>query len=85
MLMPDDFRSFSKIKIDNHSFNKENLPSHFKASVMKIIVFSFYFYKDSFDLKGSLFFAFMLTYILDKNPAIYFIKEKQIFVPNITF
>jgi hypothetical protein len=32
MLMPDDFRSFSKIKIDNHSFNKENLPSHFKVS-----------------------------------------------------
>ncbi len=31
MLMPDDFRSFSKIKIDNHSFNKENLPSHFKV------------------------------------------------------
>ena len=32
MLMPDDFRAFSKIKIDNHAFNKENLPSHFKAS-----------------------------------------------------
>ena len=27
MLMPDDFRSFSKIKVDNHAFNKENLPS----------------------------------------------------------
>ena len=31
MLMPDDFRSYSKIKIDNYAFNKENLPSHFKA------------------------------------------------------
>ena len=31
MLMPDDFRAFSKIKIDNHAFNKENLPSHFKV------------------------------------------------------
>ncbi len=31
MLMPDDFRAFSKIKVDNHAFNKENLPSHFKV------------------------------------------------------
>ena len=32
MLMPDDFRAYSKIKIDNHAFNKENLPSHFKVT-----------------------------------------------------
>ena len=32
MLMPDDFRSYSKIKVDNHAFNKENLPSHFKVN-----------------------------------------------------
>jgi len=31
MLMPDDFRAYSKIKIDNQAFNKENLPSHFKV------------------------------------------------------
>ena len=31
MLMPDDFKAFSKIKVDNQSFNKENLPSHFKV------------------------------------------------------
>ncbi|XP_020903372.1 phosphatidylinositol 5-phosphate 4-kinase type-2 alpha isoform X2 [Exaiptasia diaphana] len=30
MLMPDDFKAFSKIRVDNHSYNKENLPSHFK-------------------------------------------------------
>ncbi|KAK2815593.1 hypothetical protein Q5P01_026060 [Channa striata] len=30
MLMPDDFKAYSKIKVDNHLFNKENLPSHFK-------------------------------------------------------
>eukprot|EP00057_Strongylocentrotus_purpuratus_P017558 XP_011672032.1 PREDICTED: phosphatidylinositol 5-phosphate 4-kinase type-2 alpha [Strongylocentrotus purpuratus] len=30
MLMPDDFKANGKIKIDNHLFNKENLPSHFK-------------------------------------------------------
>ena len=36
MLMPDDFRAFSKIKIDNHAFNKENLPSHFKVTTIDI-------------------------------------------------
>lgn len=30
MLMPDDFKAYSKIKVDNHNFNKENMPSHFK-------------------------------------------------------
>jgi len=39
MLMPDDFRSYSKVKIDNHSFNKENLPSHFKVKEYCPIVF----------------------------------------------
>ena len=42
MLMPDDFRAFSKIKIDNHSFNKENLPSHFKVwPLIKILYLLF--------------------------------------------
>jgi 1-phosphatidylinositol-5-phosphate 4-kinase len=31
MLMPDDFKSYTKIKVDNQAFNKENLPSHFKV------------------------------------------------------
>ncbi|XP_060678334.1 phosphatidylinositol 5-phosphate 4-kinase type-2 gamma-like isoform X2 [Hemiscyllium ocellatum] len=30
MLLPDDFKANSKIKVINHLFNKENLPSHFK-------------------------------------------------------
>uniref|UniRef100_UPI00398EDA4F phosphatidylinositol 5-phosphate 4-kinase type-2 gamma-like n=1 Tax=Pristiophorus japonicus TaxID=55135 RepID=UPI00398EDA4F len=30
MLLPDDFKANSKIKVNNHLFNKENLPSHFK-------------------------------------------------------
>ena len=37
MLMPDDFRAYSKIKIDNHAFNKENLPSHFKVSYQSFL------------------------------------------------
>ncbi|XP_078545095.1 phosphatidylinositol 5-phosphate 4-kinase type-2 gamma [Lissotriton helveticus] len=30
MLLPDDFKANSKIKVVNHLFNRENLPSHFK-------------------------------------------------------
>ncbi|KAI1717078.1 phosphatidylinositol-4-phosphate 5-Kinase domain-containing protein [Ditylenchus destructor] len=30
LLLPDDFKAYSKIKVDNHCFNKENMPSHFK-------------------------------------------------------
>lgn len=39
MLMPDDFKAFSKIKVDNHAFNKENMPSHFKVKEYCPIVF----------------------------------------------
>ncbi|KAM4699733.1 phosphatidylinositol 5-phosphate 4-kinase type-2 gamma [Discoglossus pictus] len=30
MLLPDDFKANSKIKVTNHLFNRENLPSNFK-------------------------------------------------------
>uniref|UniRef100_A0A0N4ZF45 1-phosphatidylinositol-5-phosphate 4-kinase n=1 Tax=Parastrongyloides trichosuri TaxID=131310 RepID=A0A0N4ZF45_PARTI len=30
LLLPDDFKASSKIKVDNHLFNKEHMPSHFK-------------------------------------------------------
>ena len=39
MLLPDDFRAFSKIKVDNHMFNKENMPSHFKVKEYCPLVF----------------------------------------------
>jgi len=39
MLMPDDFRAFTKIKVDNFAFNKENLPSHFKVKEYCPLVF----------------------------------------------
>lgn len=39
MLLPDDFRAYSKIKIDNHLFNKENMPSHFKVKEYCPMVF----------------------------------------------
>lgn len=39
MLMPDDFKAFTKIKIDNQSFNKDNMPSHFKVKEYCPLVF----------------------------------------------
>ena len=41
MLMPDDFRSFSKITIKNHGYNKENLPSNFKVKEYCPLVFRY--------------------------------------------
>ncbi|XP_064456579.1 phosphatidylinositol 5-phosphate 4-kinase type-2 alpha-like isoform X2 [Ornithodoros turicata] len=39
MLMPDDFKAFTKTKVDNHHFNKENMPSHFKVKEYCPLVF----------------------------------------------
>jgi 1-phosphatidylinositol-5-phosphate 4-kinase len=39
MLMPDDFKAFSKLRVDNHLYNKENMPSHFKFKEYCPVVF----------------------------------------------
>merc|ERR1712226_549668 len=39
MLLKDDFKAFSKIKIDNHLYNKENMPAHFKFKEYMPLVF----------------------------------------------
>ncbi|XP_064648644.1 phosphatidylinositol 5-phosphate 4-kinase type-2 alpha-like isoform X2 [Lineus longissimus] len=39
MLMPDDFKAYSKTRVDNHLFNKENMPSHFKVKEYCPVVF----------------------------------------------
>ncbi|ESO82453.1 hypothetical protein LOTGIDRAFT_169923 [Lottia gigantea] len=39
MLMPDDFKSYSKIRVDNHMFNKDIMPSHFKVKEYCPLVF----------------------------------------------
>jgi 1-phosphatidylinositol-5-phosphate 4-kinase len=38
-LMPDDFRAFSKTRVENHLYNKENLPGHFKFKEYCPLVF----------------------------------------------
>lgn len=39
MLLKDDFKAFSKIRIDNHFYNKENMPGHFKFKEYMPLVF----------------------------------------------
>uniref|UniRef100_UPI00358F8214 phosphatidylinositol 5-phosphate 4-kinase type-2 beta isoform X2 n=1 Tax=Myxine glutinosa TaxID=7769 RepID=UPI00358F8214 len=39
ILLPDDFKASSKVKVDNHLFNKGNLPSHFKFKEYCPLVF----------------------------------------------
>lgn len=57
MLLPDDFRAYSKLKVDNHLFNKENMPSHFKIKEYCPLVFRNLrerFGIDDFDFKESM-------------------------------
>lgn len=39
MLMPDDFRAFTKVKVDNHLYQKDVMPSHFKVKEYCPLVF----------------------------------------------
>ena len=39
MLMPDDFKAYSKVKVDNHMYNKDIMPSHFKVKEYCPLVF----------------------------------------------
>ena len=70
MLMPDDFRAFTKIKVDNFAFNKENLPSHYKVSIK---LFSLFFISFSRILQLHEFFY------LAKSFQISIAKSVQIF------
>ncbi|RNA42135.1 phosphatidylinositol 5-phosphate 4-kinase type-2 alpha [Brachionus plicatilis] len=39
LLMPDDFKAYMKVKIDNQHFNKNTLPSHYKVKEYCPLVF----------------------------------------------
>lgn len=39
MLMPDDFRAFTKVRVDNHLYQKDIMPSHFKIKEYCPLVF----------------------------------------------
>lgn len=39
MLMPDDFKAHSKVKVDRHYYMKENMPSHFKVGSFYTIIY----------------------------------------------
>uniref|UniRef100_A0A1I8JK46 1-phosphatidylinositol-5-phosphate 4-kinase n=2 Tax=Macrostomum lignano TaxID=282301 RepID=A0A1I8JK46_9PLAT len=40
MLLPDDFKSYLKVKVDNHLFNKDNMPSRFQFKEYCPLVFA---------------------------------------------
>jgi len=82
MLMPDDFRSFSKIKINNHAFNKENLPSNFKVKEYCPLVFRNLrerFGIDDMDFLNSLIKAPKPINSLRGN-AIYYLSSDRMYV-----
>ncbi|KAH9408685.1 PREDICTED: phosphatidylinositol 5-phosphate 4-kinase type-2 alpha-like [Rhagoletis zephyria] len=57
LLMPDDFKAHTKVKVDNHGFNKENMPSHFKVKEYCPLVFQNLrerFHIDDMDFMNSL-------------------------------
>ncbi|CAB4029565.1 phosphatidylinositol 5-phosphate 4-kinase type-2 beta, partial [Paramuricea clavata] len=39
MFLPEDFKAYSKIRVDNHLFNREKFPSHFKFKEYCPLVF----------------------------------------------
>lgn len=39
MLMPDDFKAFTKVRVDNHLYQKDIMPSHFKIKEYCPLVF----------------------------------------------
>merc|ERR1712025_324760 len=39
MLLADDFKAYSKLKVENHCFNRQNLPGHYKVKEYCPLVF----------------------------------------------
>ena len=80
MLMPDDFRAYSKIKIDNHAFNKENLPSHFKVSSFLRLAFISHSYIHMGDTIGNSIMSTKYYFFRLKSTALWYfeILEKDL-------
>ena len=39
MLLTEDFKSYSKLKVENHAFNRTSLPGHYKVKEYCPLVF----------------------------------------------
>ena len=39
MLLTDDFKAYSKLKVENHAFNRTSLPGHYKVKEYCPLVF----------------------------------------------
>ncbi|XP_043785196.1 phosphatidylinositol 5-phosphate 4-kinase type-2 beta isoform X1 [Apis laboriosa] len=95
VLLPDDFRAYSKLKVDYHFFNKENMPSHFTFKEYCPLVFRNLrerFGIDDLDYKESMTrcraFNPSLSerhWNLDKNGKTHKLVQHSATTPSITF
>ncbi|XP_070210913.1 phosphatidylinositol 5-phosphate 4-kinase type-2 alpha-like [Littorina saxatilis] len=67
MLMPDDFKSYSKIKVDNHMFNKDSMPSHFKVKEYCPLVFKNL--RERFNIDDTQFMLSLTKHIMSTDSA----------------
>lgn len=87
MLMPDDFKSYSKIRVDNHMFNKDSMPSHFKVKEYCPLVFKNL--RDRFGIEDAQFMASLTKQIMavdspGKSGARLFLsRDKRYFIKTL--
>ncbi|KAK7479872.1 hypothetical protein BaRGS_00028862 [Batillaria attramentaria] len=87
MLMPDDFKSYSKIRVDNHMFNKDSMPSHFKVKEYCPLVFKNL--RDRFGIDDSQYMASLSKQIMSvdspgKSGARLFLsRDKRFFIKTL--
>ncbi|XP_065666838.1 phosphatidylinositol 5-phosphate 4-kinase type-2 alpha isoform X3 [Hydra vulgaris] len=67
MLLKDDFKAYSKIKIDNHLYNKENMPGHFKFKEYMPLVFRNL--RERFNIEEQLYARSFLIQPCDSNAS----------------
>lgn len=87
MLMPDDFKSYSKIKVDNHMFNKDSMPSHFKVKEYCPLVFKNL--RERFGIDDSQFQASLSKDIMSTDSAgksgarLFLSRDKRYFIKTL--
>ncbi|XP_076471894.1 phosphatidylinositol 5-phosphate 4-kinase type-2 alpha-like [Babylonia areolata] len=87
MLMPDDFKSYSKIKVDNHMFNKDSMPSHFKVKEYCPLVFKNL--RDRFGIDDTQYMVSLTKHIMSTDSAgksgarLFLSRDKRYFIKTL--
>lgn len=66
LLIPDDFKAYSKVKVSNHCFNKDIMPSHFKVKDYSPNVFRAI--REQFGVNQSEYLASLTSRELEQEP-----------------